>query len=375
MNRRVRAVIRKEFRELVRDPITLVIAVALPIAMLVIFGYAIRLEVEDVRTAVVDFDHTAESARLVEAFTNTGHFVVHRRPADEREARRLLDQGAVRVALVIPPGFGRDITQKRAAPLQTLVDGSYSSIARIIQAEVDAVTLAFIAREAPRRAVAVPASRRRGIRDESRVWYNPELRSETFVVSGLFAVILMAFPPLLTTLAVVREKESGSVQQVYVSPLRPWEFIAGKMAAYVVVAFLELVAILALGKWWFDVPFRGGPIAMLAGSVLFVFCTVGIGLLVSTVTRSQVVAVLLALIITVMPSFLFSGFMFPISSMAAPVQWYTRIFPAQYFVEISRGAFLKGIGVTELWKQLLVLAAYTLAVFGAASLRFRKKIA
>lgn len=373
MNRRVRAVIRKEFRELLRDPITLLIAAVLPVVMLVVFGYAIRLEVEDVRMAVVDHDRTLASARFVEAFTNSGHFVVHRRPNDVREAQGLLDRGAVRVALVVPAGFGRELAQGRTAPVQTLIDGSYSSIARILQAEVEAVTLAFAAREASRSAGRPLAAT--GIQDEARVWYNPELRSETFVVSGLFAVILMAFPPLLTTLAVVREKESGSVQQIYVSPLRSWEFIAGKMAAYVVVAFLELVLILALGRWWFDVPFRGGPLAVLLGSVLFVFCTVGIGLLVSTMTRSQVVAVLLALIITVMPSFLFSGFMFPISSMAEAVQWYTRLFPAQYFVEISRGAFLKGIGVTELWEELLVLAAYTLAVFGAASLRFRKKIA
>lgn len=373
MNARVRAVVRKEFRELARDPITLWIAVAVPVVMLVIFGYAIRLEVEDVRMAVVDFDRTVGSARFVEAFTNTGHFNVHRRPADEREAGRLLDRGVVRVALVIPQGFGRELEASRTTSAQTLIDGSYSSTARILKAEVEAITVAFT-ESGTGGSIVAGAGSPTGIQDRARVWYNPELRSETFVVSGLFAVILMAFPPLLTALAVVREKESGSVEQIYVSPLRPWEFIAGKMTAYVVVAFLELLLILGLGTWWFDVPFRGGPLVLLLGSILFVFCTVGIGLLVSTVTRSQVVAVLLALIVTVMPSFLFSGFMFPISSMADAVQWYTRIFPAQYFVEISRGAFLKGIGVTELWEQLRVLAAYTAVVFGAASLRFRKKL-
>lgn len=373
MNGRLLSVVRKEFHELLRDPVTLWIAVAVPVVMLVVFGYAIRLDVEDVRMAVVDQDRTAESARFVEAFTNTGHFVVHRRPGEDREAKRLLDRGAVRIALVIPREFGRELAAGRTAEVQTLIDGSYSSTARILKAEVEAITLAFVERETGRSGAAsgTPSV---GIRDRARIWYNPELRSETFVVSGLFAVILMAFPPLLTALAVVREKESGSVEQIYVSPLRPWEFIGGKMSAYVVVSALELVLILGLGKWWFDVPFRGGPVALFLGSVLFIFCTVGIGLLVSTVTRSQVVAVLLALVVTVMPSFLFSGFMFPISSMAEAVQWYTRIFPAQYFVEISRGAFLKGIGVTELWEQLAVLAAYTAVVFTVASLRFRKKI-
>ncbi|MBI4538281.1 MAG: ABC transporter permease [Gemmatimonadetes bacterium] len=191
----------------------------------------------------------------------------------------------------------------------------------------------------------------------------------------LFAVIIMAFPPLLTVLAVVREKESGSVQQIYVSPLRPWEFVAGKMLAYVAIAFVELATILALGRWWFGVQFRGSPLLLLAGSILFVLCTVGIGILVSTITSNQVIAVLVALIITVMPSFLFSGFMFPISSMAEPVQWYSRIFPAQYFVEVSRGLFLKGVGLGELRGQFAILAGYTGAVFLVASLRFRKKLA
>ncbi|MGK7311416.1 MAG: ABC transporter permease, partial [Candidatus Longimicrobiales bacterium M2_2A_002] len=184
-----------------------------------------------------------------------------------------------------------------------------------------------------------------------------------------------AFPPLLTVLAVVREKESGSVQQVYVSPLRPWEFVAGKMIAYFGIAVLELATIVAVGLWWFDVPFRGSVSLLVGASLLFALCTVGIGLLVSTITRSQVVAMLIALIITVMPSFLFSGFMFPISSMSEAVQWYTRIFPAQYFVELSRGLFLKGAGWRALSPELAILAAYTALVFGAAAIRFRKKLA
>ena len=185
----------------------------------------------------------------------------------------------------------------------------------------------------------------------------------------------MALPPLLTVLAIVREKESGSVQQIYVSPLRSWEFVAGKMLPYVAIAFAELVTLLALGAWWFRLPFRGSAAVLLLGASLYVFCTVGIGLFVSTLTRSQVVAVLIALIITVMPSFLFSGFMFPISAMPVAIQWYTRVFPAQYFTAVTRGLFLKGTGIPELWPQLATLAGYTAVVFAAASLRFRKKVA
>ncbi len=165
------------------------------------------------------------------------------------------------------------------------------------------------------------------------------------------------------------------MEQIYVSPLRSWEFVAGKMLPYVVIAFGEVVMIVALGALWFQLPFRGSPSLLALGSILYVFCTVGIGLLVSTVTDSQVVAVLLALIITLMPSFLFSGFMYPIITMPELLQWYTRIFPARYYTDLSRGLFLKGSGLAELQGQLGTLAVYTALVFGAASVRFRKKIA
>jgi ABC-2 type transport system permease protein len=368
-------VVRKEFQEIRRDPITLGVAIVLPIVMLLLFGYAVRFDVDNVPMAVLDLDRSTESAALVDAFVNTGDFVVRRRPSNERQVKRLLDGGTVRLALVIPPGFGRELEVGRTAQVQTLVDGSYSATALIIRNEAEAATFAFLAKRA-RRTVGTDARLASLLPSvESRVWYNAPLRSSTFVIPGLFAVILMGFPPLLTVLAVVREKESGSVQQIYVSPLREWEFIAGKMLPYVVIAFGELVMILALGKWWFAVPFRGSPSLLALASGLYVFCTVGIGLLVSTVTRSQVVAMLLALIITLMPSFLFSGFLFPISAMPESIQWYTWLFPARYFNTISRGLFLKGTGIAELGGELAILALYTAAVFAAASMRFRKKVA
>ncbi len=374
MRTRIFPVARKEFREIRRDPITLWVAVVLPLMMLFLFGYAIRLDVEDVPMAVLDLDRSSESRALVEAFENTGDFSVRRIARDEREVGRLLDAGRVRLALIIPRGFARELAAGRAARVQTLIDGTFSATAQVIRNEVEAITAAFGQQERAGRDPAVGATPR-GIRMEPRVWYNPALDSKTSIVPGLFAVILMSFPPLLTVLAVVREKESGSVEQIYVSPLRSWEFVAGKMLPYVVIAFGEVVMIVALGALWFQLPFRGSPSLLALGSILYVFCTVGIGLLVSTVTDSQVVAVLLALIITLMPSFLFSGFMYPIITMPELLQWYTRIFPARYYTDLSRGLFLKGSGLAELQGQLGTLAVYTALVFGAASVRFRKKIA
>jgi ABC-2 type transport system permease protein len=372
MRSRVLPVVRKEFREIRRDPLTLWVVGALPLVLLFLFGYAISLDTRDVPMAVLDLDRSAQSASLVDAFTNTGDFVVHYRPRNEREVARLLDAGKVRLALVVPPGFARDLAAGRTTPVQTLIDGSFSARAMVIRSEVEAVTAAYTLRAASAAAGGVLPG---GIRPVPRVWYNASLRSATFVVPGLFAVILMAFPPLLTTLAIVREKESGLVQQIYVSPLKPWEFVAGKMIPYVLIAFAELAMLIVVGSLWFRLPFRGNPVVLLLGSVLYVVCTVGIGLLVSTLTRSQVVAILLATIITVMPSFLFSGFLYPISSMSASARWRSYLFPARYYMEISRGTFLKGTGMAQLWDEFLILAVYTTIVFGIAALRFRKKVA
>lgn len=371
--RRVWPVVQKEFREIRRDPITMWIAAVVPILLLFIFGYAIRLEVENVPIAVLDLDRTADSRALADAFTNTGDFAIRARARTERDVAALLDGGKVRLALVIPAGWSDDLAAGRPASVQTLVDGSYSATATVIRNEVEAVTAAFTRERAARARGGRPLPE--GIRAEARVWYNPALRSSVFVIPGLFTVILMAFPPLLTVLAIVREKESGSVQQIYVSPLRSWEFIAGKMLPYVAIAFTELAVLLAIGAWWFRVPFRGSVSLLLVGATLYVFCTVGIGLLVSTLTQSQVVGVLIALVITVMPSFLFSGFMFPISAMPEGIQWYTRIFPGRYFTGVTRGLFLKGTGVAELWPEFAMLAGYTAVVFALSSLRFRKKVA
>jgi ABC-2 type transport system permease protein len=371
---RLLAVVRKEFREIRRDPLLLWIAVAVPVVLLFLFGYAISLDIRSVPLAVLDLDRTAESRALVDAFTNTGDFVVRARLEEEEMMWRLLDRGTIRVALVIPADFSHDLTTHQTPTVQTVIDGSFSARALVIRNEVEATTLAFSAARASTRDTG-PASPPVGIRAQPRVWYNASLESATFVVPGLFSVILLAFPPLLTALAIVREKETGSIQQIYVSPLTRWEFLAGKMAPYVAIAFGELLLVIALGTWWFRLPLRGSSTVLLAGSVLYVFCTVAIGILVSTLTRNQVVAILLAIIVTIMPSFLYSGFLYPISSMSFSAQLRTYLFPGRYYVEISRGTFLKGTGFGELGAELAILALYGAIVFGAAAFRFRKKVA
>jgi ABC-2 type transport system permease protein len=264
---------------------------------------------------------------------------------------------------VIPPGFQARISRGEAAPIQVLVDGTYSATANLVAAYAAAIVSAFGDDSSPR------------VRVETRVWYNPALKSVTYVVPGLFGVILMAFPPLLTALAITREKETGTIQQIFASPLSPAQFLAGKLIPYGLIAFVQILMVIAVGFLWFDVPMRGSLPLLLAAGLIYVFCTVGLGLLVSTVTRSQLVAMLLALILTLMPSFLFSGFLFPIFTMPYVLQLYTRLFPAQYFVDLSRSVVLKGAGLPDIWVSSALLLAYTAGIFALAVWRFRKKVA
>lgn len=360
---RLFAVVEKETREIVRDPITLGVALLMPLVMLFLFGYAISLDIDDVEMGVLDQDRSIASRGLVDRFTGSGYFRLAASYIDTRSVESGLQRNEIKLALVIPPGFATALARGEAAPVQVLVDGTYSATANLISAYARAIVAEF-------RVV-----RTRPVRVETRVWYNPELKSVNYVVPGLFGVILLAFPPLLTALAITREKESGTIQQIFASPLTPAEFLAGKLIPYGLIAFVQIVMVIAVGFLWFDIPLQGNLGLLLATGLVYVFCTVGIGLLVSTITSSQLVAMLLALIVTLMPSFLFSGFLFPIFTMPYLLQLYTRVFPARYFVDLSRGVILKGAGLAELWPSVVLLFAYTAVVFAFAVWRFRKKVA
>ncbi len=376
MHSRIMAVAKKETREILRDPITLGIAIVLPVIMMFLFAYAITLDVKEIPLAVLDFDRSAESREYIAGFLESGYFRLQTAAQNPQEIDRLLDRGTVRMALIIPPEFSKRLGQGLPSEVQTLVDGSFSNTAIVALNYVAAIDEAQNARIqshhiAQRFGVhkTEPA-----VKAEPRVRYNPELQSANYIIPGLFAVILMAFPPMLTALAVVREKERGSIQQIFTSPVKSWEFIGGKMLPYAGIAFLEMVLLLGVGLFWFRVPVRGSLWLLLLLSILYVICTVGIGLLVSIITRSQVVAVLLAIVLTLMPAFLFSGFLWPIASMPAFFQFSTYLFPARYFNEIARGIALKGIGLTSLWFNAILLLLYALAVLGFASIGFKKKI-
>lgn len=373
----IATVVWKEVREIRRDPVTLSFAIALPLLMLYMFGSALSLDVKDASLAVYDLDKSPASRALIDAFPHSGYFAPAHDIRAESEIAQLLDQGKARLVLVIPPDFSAKLARGETASVQTLTDGSFPPTAMVVAGYAAAIVQSYELDQLHKALSSAghDIASLAAIEVNSRVWFNAPLKSVYYIVPGLLGVILMAFPPLLTTLAVVREKEAGSVQQIFVSPIRPYQFIAGKMFPYAVIAFLEMLMILAAGVWGFQVPFLGSLPLFLGATTLYVCCTVGLGLLISSVTRSQLVAMLLALMATLMPSFLFSGFLFPIFAMPEMLQMYTYMFPARYFIEISRGIMMKGVGLEILWPQFLMLLAYTAIVFFATTLLFRKKVA
>lgn len=365
----------KELREIRRDPVTIAVAAVLPLLMLYLFGAALSLDVKDARLAVYDQDRSAASRALAERFPHSGYFKRSHEIHSENQIAGLLDRGRATLVLIIPEDFERKLARGETAVVQTLADGSFSATAMVVVGYAEAIIQDYAFERAASHLAAHGAVPLAAVRVDSRVWFNAALESRNTIVPGLFGAILMAFPPLLTALAVVREKEAGSVQQIFVSPIRPYQFIAGKMLPYAGIAFLEMLMVLAGGLWWFHIPFLGSFLLFLAATVIYVFCTVGLGLLISSVTRSQLVAMLLALLATLMPSFLFSGLLFPIFTMPVAFQLYTYLFPARYFIEIVRGIAMKGVGIEVLWPQFLALALYTLVVFALTTRLFRKKVA
>lgn len=369
------ALVRKEFIELRRDPVTLAVSIVLPLILLFLFGYGITMDVENVRLAVYDGNKTQESRRFVQSFTASGYFRVVESLDSLADVRGVLDRGRANAVIIIPEDFARQLAAGRPATVQVAIDGSFSATALIVSNYVSAVVNRHSLALATERAASYGATLPPEIQTATRVWYNAPMRSVNYIVPGLFAVLLMAFPPMLTALSIVREKERGTIEQIYVSPVGPAVFILSKILPYGLVAFMEMLLILAVGTLWFGIPFRGSLPLLIAASLLYVLVTVGIGVLVSTSARTQVAAVLLSLVLTLMPSMLFSGFLFPIATMPYVLQLLTYLFPARYFSEISRDLFLKGVGVEYIWLNALLLLGYAIVVFGLASVRFRKKVA
>jgi ABC-2 type transport system permease protein len=371
------AITRKEFIQLFRDWRTLTVVVVLPVLMLVLYGYAINMDVKHLRTAVLDQDHGAAARDLVQAFENNEYFDVVRYLDSPAQIDRALERGEARLALVIPRGYARELASGREAQIQVIIDGSDPTMASlamgyvsgIVQSYSTEVTLAAVTRA----GIARPENLQ-PVDYRPRVWYNPELKSAYFIVPGLIAVILMLLGALLTSMTVVRERERGTIEQLIVSPVMPQELMIGKITPYVIIAFADVILVTVAGRLLFGVPLRGSGVLLMALSALFLVAALGIGLVISTLSRSQQAAMTLAMMTTMLPSVLLSGFVFPIASMPRPIQVITYLIPARYFLVIVRGIFLKGVGAGVLWHQAVPLAVFGAVAIVSSALRFHKRL-
>lgn len=367
--RRLGAIAWKESLQLRRDTRSLILAFALPLLLLVLFGYAISWDIRDIRTAVLDYDATARSRDLLDALQASGDFRVVTRYDRPAELGPLFERGAAQLALVIPAGFAADLDAGRAAGVQAIVDGSDANTATIIVAYLQAVVLTYSAR------VRVLDGRPRPpVVAESRVWYNERLVSRNMIVPGLVAVIMMIIAAILTSLTIAREWERGTMEQLAATPVSRTEVVIGKLLPYVAIGLIDVVVTSALGVWLFEVPFRGSPALLMALSLMFLIGALGLGMFISAVARSQLLATQIAMITTFLPAFLLSGFMFPIDVMPPALQAVTYLVPARYFLVVTRGIFLKGVGIEVLRVQGLLMIAFAVIGLTLAVVSFRKEL-
>jgi ABC-2 type transport system permease protein len=375
---RIVAIVHKEFIEIRRDSRTLIMVLTLPTVMLLIYGYAINYDIKSIRTVVYDLDNSRQSRDLIGDFINSGYFRIVRYVDRYDDIDKQLNSGKAKMALCIPSDFSRRLAHSQTATLQTIVDGSDSTSATVSITYINQIIQQYSLKN------AVSKLRSRGLNVQSglsiidiqnRIWYNPEMKSINFIVPGMIAMILMMLGSILTALSVVGEKENGTFEKLIITPIRPYELVIGKITPFVILSFIDVIFGLLVGKFWFKVPVRGSIPLLLSLSTLFLFSTIGLGLLISSIVKTQRVAMMLAMLTSMLPTFLLSGFVFPIESMPVVIQWITYLIPARYYLAILRGILLKGVGIKVLMFNTVCLAIYSLFMIFISASRFKKKLA
>jgi ABC-2 type transport system permease protein len=375
---RILEIIRKEIRQTLRDPRRRILLIGPPLIQLIVFGYAVNMDVENARLAWMDMDGTPLSRELLAAFEGSPNFRIVARPGRYAEVQDLMDRGRVDLAIAVSPGFARDLVRGDMPAVQILIDGTNSNTGGIVAAYAQEV-LARFARDAAASAgppgfSVMPLRRPAAGPDlRPRVWFNPNLRSREYFVPGVVVNIIALVTIMLTAMSIVREKEIGTMEQLLVTPLRPVEIMLGKMLPFAALGLAEVALVTGAALLVFRVPLRGSALVLLAASSAFLLTTLGVGLFMSTVSRTQQQAMMSA-VFFFMPALMLSGFAFPIANMPQAIQYLTYLNPLRYFMEIVRGVFLKGVGVAELWPQLSLLVLLGAAVFVSSALRFRKRL-
>jgi ABC-2 type transport system permease protein len=380
---RIRHMLVKEFIQVFRDPRMRVVLFATPIIQLLVIGYAVTTDVTRIATAVADLDRSQASREIVRRFEGSGYFQVERTLTDARAIQTLMDEGAVKAALQFDPGFADDLARGRTATIQVIVDGTDSNTASVVLAYATRI-IAQVNRDQIRATLALrrmaaggqsfPQAEAPGLDLRSRAWYNPDLRSQNFYVPGVLGILIMLTLLLMTSMAIVREREIGTMEQLMVSPIRPTELILGKTLPFALIGFFDVALITTVAVLWFRVPIRGSLWLLFGGTAVYLLPVLGVGLFISTISRTQQQA-MMSTFFFFQPAMLLSGFVFPIANMPEVIQVLTYLNPLRYFLVIIRGIFLKGNGFAILWPQFLALFLLGLAVLTASVARFRKRVA
>lgn len=373
--RHVVEMVRKERRQLFRDPRTRLVMFVAPVIQLVMFGYAVNTDIRDTAMFVVDRDRTPVSRLLVEAFETTGRFRVEGASTDAADLGRSLDRGSAIVGIEIPSGFAADLAAARPARVQILVDGTQSNTATIALGYAGRIVQAFALDRAESDGIpASGGSAAAGIDLRARAWYNPALQSRMYNVPAVIGVVLLLMCLLLTALAVAREREVGTLEQLMVTPLTPTELMLGKTIPVAVVGMIDLALVTGVAVFWFRVPFRGSVLALIVAALLYILAGLALGLLISTVSRTQQEA-FLTMFLFILPAVILAGFLYPVETMPAFFRWLSLLDPVRHFLVIVRAIFLKGEGIAGLWAQYATLLAMAVAALSFAVARFRRTIA
>jgi ABC-2 type transport system permease protein len=381
---RIREIIRKEFYQTLRSPRMRTLLFGPPLLQLILFGYAVNLDVENARTAWMDMDNTPESRDLLAAFQGSRYFSIIAVQRNGIGVQELMDSGKVQAVVRVLPGFSRDVKRGNTASVQILVDGTNSNTASIISSYASQVVVGYAAKTVARQQNSrlMPVSAMIGgavpsvipvLTAQYRVWFNPDLRSRVYFVPGVIVNIIALVTIMLTAMSIVREKEIGTMEQLMVTPIRPLELIMGKLLPFAMVGIVDVALVVAAALLIFRIPIRGSILILFGCTVLFLLSTLGVGLFISTISQTQQQA-MMASFFFFMPAMLLSGFAFPIHNMPPPVQYLTYLNPLRYFMQIVRDLFLKGVGIGSLWQQMIALTVFGVAILGLSVLRFHKKL-
>jgi len=382
MRERLKEIIRKEFRQAFRDTRMRTLLFLSPLIQLVIFGLAVNLDVDHAQIAWMDGDHSFQSRELLAAFQGSGRFEIVGTPSNDREAQALLDASKADLVVRVLPGFERDIQRHRPTSVQILINGSNSNTANIVSGYASSIITSFAAqvmqeqnrdRLAARMAQAPVHIGVPDLKAQSRVWFNPELKSRNYFVPGIVVNILMQITLMMTAMAIVREKEIGTMEQLMVTPIRPIELMLGKTLPFALVGLVDMALVVIASLLLFHVPFRGSVLLLFACAILFLMTSLGAGLFISTISQTQQQAMMTTFLLF-QPFFLLSGFTFPLRNMPQSIQYLTLLNPVRYFIEIVRGLFLKGSGVSVLWPQMMALGIFGVVILSLSAMRFRKRL-